>query len=154
MQHGSLKLLAALAVGVGGGLSLGAGTSHADVYEVKPGLTCDEVFLSTTCTNITNTDYTVIQTRECAGGEYTTSTPVYSYGPKGEQSLLYYSTSTHHVDPSTEYVSIFAPANDTGWGPRSSCRLETERFYYSVEPPVPGPVSGGNAAAPPPPPPQ
>ncbi|EHB48725.1 Uncoordinated protein 34, isoform a [Mycolicibacterium rhodesiae JS60] len=131
MQSKRRILLAALAVSVGGGLSVGAGTAHAD--DVLPGLTCDEQFLSTNCTNTTNTDYTVLQTRECAGGSYSTS---YNGGTADNPAMYY---TTHTVDPTVEYVRVFVPANNTGSGPRSSCELETERFYYSVEPPVPGP---------------
>ncbi len=138
MRPTSLTLLAALAVSVGGGLSLGTGPAHAD--DVLPGLTCDEQLLTTDCTNTTNSDYTVLQTRECAGGSYSTTVPGYGYDAgSGGFTFSAPTPQTIYVDPTVEYVRVFVPANNTGSGPRSSCALETERFYYSVEPPAAGP---------------
>jgi hypothetical protein len=141
-------LVAGLAVSVGAGLSLGAGTAHADPIEVKAGLTCDEDLFSTICTNTTNTDYTVVQTRDCKGGTLGSSVPhtEYSHDSKGNlQTETTYTWETRSVDPSTEIITVFVPAHDTGSGPRSSCTLDTVGFHYSVESPAPGP-----APAPPP----
>lgn len=138
--HASIRAVAvtALAVSVAGGLSPGAGTAHAD--EVLPGVTCDEQFLSTTCTNTTNADHTVLQTRECAGGSYSTTVPGYGYDAgSGGFTFSAPTPQTIYVDPTVEFVRVFVPANSTGSGPRSSCALETERLYYSVEQPAAGP---------------
>jgi hypothetical protein len=134
MQHNSVTLLAALAVSVVG-VSLGAGTAHADV--VRPGLTCDRNWQITTCNNTTNTDYTVIATRECSGGTYTTTVPQTQYGPNGTSTTTY-TFEIHSVDPSVEQDNIFVPANNTGTI-MSGCPVgsDTKRVSYSVGPPPP-----------------
>ena len=137
MGRKRLTLIAALGLSIGAAFLLGAATAHAD--EVLPGLTCDEQFLSTDCTNTTKTDYMVVQTRECAGGTYTTTHPGYGYDAgSGGFTFNAPMTEYHSVEPSVEYVRVFVPANNTGSGPRSSCDLETLRFFYTVEPPAPG----------------
>jgi hypothetical protein len=139
MQTKGFIFLATLAVSVGGGISLGAGIAQAD--EVLPGLTCnqDAFFGVTTCTNTTNTDYTVFQTRECEGGAY--SVPGY-FGGLDSNGNPIMTTTMSYVDPSVEQSTIFVPAHNTGLG-LESCAISAMRVHYSVEPPP---------AVPPPPP--
>jgi hypothetical protein len=129
-----LTLLAALAVGACGSLSLGIGTAHADVVatctneflgvtctaEILPGLTCNAGGW-TTCTNATNRDYTVIETLECPGGAYSEYEYGYGFDPiTGEMGMTPNLPATRYVDPSVEHSSIFVPANNTGIVPQGT----------------------------------
>ncbi|MDT5209251.1 MAG: hypothetical protein QOF67_1666 [Mycobacterium sp.] len=119
-------LLAPLALGAVGVLWLAPATARAD--EVRPGVTCDRnagLFVSTTCTNTTDTGYTVVETTECAGGDY--------YMQIGTIA------APGHLDPSVKYDSIFVAANDVANVPTSSCDFDAMRVSYSIAP-APPPV--------------
>src|SRR5438067_1168361 len=73
MRHNNLTPFAALAVIAVGSLWLGTATAHADPIVVRPGLTCDDSSGVINCNNATNTDYTVTQRKECAGGDYSST---------------------------------------------------------------------------------
>jgi hypothetical protein len=141
---GSLRMVArttpfaaAIAVSALGSLSLGAGIAQADPIQVKPGLTCDRnagLFVNTTCTNTTKTDYMVIETTECAGGDFYMPGSFQSGGPGGGS---YSSGSFTYIDPAVKYDSIFVAANDVATVPTSSCDLDATHVSYTFGPPPP-----------------
>jgi hypothetical protein len=110
-KFNSLPLLAALAVTAVGSLCLGAGSAHAD--QVRPGLTCDDAFGVITCNNTTDTDYTVLQTRDCAGGSWTTFDYTSTFDSKGHPSVTPH-LKTHSAVPHESFATVFVPAHNTG----------------------------------------
>jgi len=116
------------------GLSLSfAGNTRADVpatctedllgmtctVEVLAGLTCNAGGW-TTCTNTTNTDYTVIETVDCPAGSFIASELVPMYDALTGTNTMTPQTVTHYVEASVEHSSIFVPANNTGTGPQGT----------------------------------
>jgi hypothetical protein len=136
-RYQSLAFVAALAAGAAVNLFVGAGTAHADPVVVQPGLTCDDFGGVVRCDNTTNSDYTVTQTRECSGGSWGESVPQTQYGPNGTSQTTYM-WQTHSVEPHTQYASVFAPANNAGFGSNSCGRgSDPVRITYSIAPPPP-----------------
>jgi hypothetical protein len=129
-----LMLVAALAVTVAGGLSLGAGTAYAD--EVLPGLTCDDFDGIITCTNTTNTDYTIVQTKQCAGGDRSSTDYGYMLNPVTGHYDNSPKMSFHSTEPSVEIANVFVPARNSGIG-LNGCDYHADRISYSVAPPPP-----------------
>jgi hypothetical protein len=124
-----LLLLTALAVTAVGNLCLGAGSAHAD--EVRPGLTCDDTFGVFTCNNTTDVDYTVLQTRDCAGGSWTTTDYTTTYDSKGHSSSTPH-TVVHSAEPHQSFATVFVPAHNSGSG-INGCDYETSHIAYSIQ---------------------
>jgi hypothetical protein len=143
-------ILLALSVGAAGSLSLGTATAHADVtaactegflgtscsVDVLPGVHCDRnpgFDDSISCTNTTTTGYTVIQTMDCPGGDYSETDYTSGFDSAGHPTTT--PTMTFHsADPSVERDSIFVPANDSAAAHSSTCDHSTAtRVSYAIE---------------------
>jgi hypothetical protein len=141
MRHIRMTMLAALAVGVVGGLSVGAAPAQADPVQVKPGLSCDDVVGFINCTNDTDTDVTVVQKKDCPGG--TKAITEYGYGynaVSGGFSSGTPMTRYVDVDPSVEFTSIFVAAHNTGFGQKSCEGDSATSITYTTEAPAPAPA--------------
>lgn len=112
-------------------LTLGISKAHADPVAFKPGVSCDDVWGVINCTNDTDTDVEVTQTKQCAEGSWMTTDyeMVYNYGTHSSTSVP--KSVFHHTDSQTKVATVFVAAHNTALG-LNGCDHDTAAISYAT----------------------
>jgi hypothetical protein len=113
------------------GVALAIPMAHADPTVVRPGLTCDDIWGVINCTNDTDTDSTVLQTKQCAAGTWSTTEYDSEYDYTTHTSTSQPKLVFHSTDAQSTVANVFVAAHSSALG-ANGCDHDTAGITYAI----------------------